>query len=55
MNVAVVGADQVVWPTNYACIAIVYSPASVSSFEAANVTVFPDSVIREGLGPVTVI
>ena len=45
--------DQTVWEDVLAWTATEYVPASESTSEAANVMVLPDTVIREGLGPVT--
>ena len=49
--VAVVIVDQAVWAVVFAWTATEYVPASVSTPEAANVMVLPDTVIREGVGP----
>jgi hypothetical protein len=53
VNVPVVVVDQCVSVDVFASTPTEYYPASESTSEAANVIVFPDSVIREGLGPVT--
>ena len=50
---AVVTVDQTVWVDVFASTPTEYIPASESTPEAANVIVFPDTVIRDGLGPVT--
>lgn len=52
-NVAIVEADQLVYPEIFALTETEYIPALVRSFEAANVIASPDRVIKEGLGPVT--
>ena len=52
--VAAVAVDQTVCRDDFACTATEYMPASVSTSDAANVIVLPETVIKEGLGPVTV-
>ena len=47
VNVAVVGADQVVKPEICAITEIVYVPAYARTFVSANEIVLPDTVIRE--------
>jgi hypothetical protein len=54
MKVAVVAVDQVVCGEIYAWTSTKYLPASESTPDAENVIVLPDTVISEGLGPVTV-
>ena len=49
--VAAVAVDQTVWADVLACIATEYVPASVSTSDAANVIVLPETVIKEGVGP----
>jgi D-aminopeptidase len=51
--VLVVTVDQCVSSDVFASTPIEYTPASESTSELANVIVFPDTVIREVLGPVT--
>ena len=53
MKVPVVAVDQTVWVVVFAWTSTEYVPASESTSEAANVMMFPDTVIREELGPET--
>ena len=54
LKVPVVEGDQTVLVDVFAWTATEYVPAFESTSEAANVMVLPDTVIREGTGPVTV-
>jgi hypothetical protein len=53
VKVPVVAVDQCVPVDVFASTPTEYTPAWESTSELANVIVFPDTVIREGFGPVT--
>jgi len=55
LKVVEVGADQVVWPEICAVTAILYKPESTLFEDVLNVINDPERVIREGVGPFTVI